>query len=109
MSHRTDVLQGTLDLLILRLIAHTPMHGWGIIQRLRRLTDDVFQVTPGSVFPALKRIEENGWAAGEWRASENNRRARYYAITRAGRRQLAREEKTWEVITTAMSKVLEGT
>lgn len=108
MNNRKDVLQGTLDLLILRVISREPMHGWGIMQRLRNLTEDVFQVTPGSLFPALQRIEENGWALGEWGVSENNRRAKYYSITKAGRKQLAREEQDWKLITTAVSKVLEG-
>jgi transcriptional regulator len=108
MTHRKDVLQGTLDLLILRIITRHPMHGWGIMQRLRHLTDDVFQVTPGSLFPALQRLEENGWASGEWGTSENNRRARFYSITRTGRRQLAREEEKWQVITGAVARVLEG-
>jgi len=107
-NNRKDVLQGTLDLLILRVISREPMHGWGIMQRLRNLTEDVFQVTPGSLFPALQRIEENGWALGEWGVSENNRRAKYYSITKAGRKQLAREEQDWKLITTAVSKVLEG-
>jgi len=105
---RKDVPQGTLDLLILRLIAREPMHGWGIMQRLRRLTDDVFQVTPGSLFPSLQRLEENGWASAEWGVSENNRKAKYYAITRAGRRQLAAEEAHWNAIALAVSRVLEG-
>ena len=100
-------MQGTLDLLILRIIARAPLHGWGIMQRLRTLTDDVFQVTPGSLFPALRRLEEFGWAKGEWGTSDNNRKARYYAITRAGRRQLASEEENWKSITIAVAKVLE--
>jgi transcriptional regulator len=108
MTHRKDVLQGTLDLLILRIITRQPMHGWGIMQRLRHLTEDVFQVTPGALFPALQRLEENGWASGEWGISENNRRAKFYSITRTGRRQLAREEEKWQVITGAVARVLEG-
>ena len=108
MTNRKDVVQGTLDLLILRVIARQPMHGWGIMQRLRELTDDVFQVTPGSVFPSLQRLEENGWAAGEWGVSESNRKARYYTITAAGRKQLKVEEKHWRDINLAVSKVLEG-
>ena len=107
-SQRKDVVQGTLDLLVLRIIATQPMHGWGVMQRLRHLTDDVFQVTPGSLFPALRRIEENGWASGEWGSSENNRKVRYYTITKAGQKQLAREKQNWESITTAVAKVLEG-
>jgi transcriptional regulator len=105
---RKDVPQGTLDLLILRILARDRMHGWGIMQRLRELTDGVFQVTPGSLFPALQRIEECGWAAGEWNVSENNRRAKYYVITRAGRRQLLAEQAHWNTITLAVARVLEG-
>lgn len=108
MTSRKDVPQGTLDLLILRIIARGPLHGWGIMQRLRHLTDEVFQVTPGSLFPALQRLEESGWADGSWDTSENNRRAKYYAITKAGRRQLAREEQHWKAITVAVARVLEG-
>jgi PadR family transcriptional regulator PadR len=107
-SHRKDVVQGTLDLLVLRIISAQPMHGWGVMQRLRHLTDDVFQATPGSLFPSLRRLEENGWASGEWGLSENNRKVRYYAITKAGQKQLAREKQNWKSITTAVEKVLEG-
>lgn len=108
MADRKDVVQGTLDLLVLRIIAAQPMHGWGVIQRLRYLTEDVFQVTPGSLFPALRRLEDNGWASGYWGLSENNRKARYYAITKAGQKQLASEKRNWKSITTAVEKVLEG-
>jgi len=107
-SHRKDVVQGTLDLLVLRIISAQPMHGWGVMQRLRHLTDDVFQATPGSLFPSLRRLEENGWATGEWGLSENNRKVRYYTITKAGQKQLAREKQNWKSITTAVEKVLEG-
>jgi len=107
-SKRKDVVQGTLDLLVLRIIAAQPMHGWGVMQRLRHLTDDVFQVTPGSLFPSLSRLEENGWAKGEWGLSENNRKVRYYTITKAGQKQLAREKQHWKSITMAVDKVLEG-
>jgi transcriptional regulator len=107
-GHRKDVVQGTLDLLVLRIIAAQPIHGWGVMQRLRHLTDDVFQVTPGSLFPALRRLEENGWASGRWGLSENNRKARYYAITKAGQKQLASEKQNWKSITIAVQKVLEG-
>jgi PadR family transcriptional regulator, regulatory protein PadR len=107
-DRRKDVVQGTLDLLVLRIIAAQPMHGWGVMQRIRHLTDDVFQVTPGSLFPALRRIEENGWASGYWGLSESNRKARYYQITSAGRKQLARERQNWKSITTAVEKILEG-
>jgi transcriptional regulator len=107
-DRRKDVVQGTLDLLVLRIIAAQPMHGWGVMQRIRHLTEDVFQVTPGSLFPALRRLEESGWASGYWGLSDNNRKARYYKITRAGRKQLAREKQNWKSITSAVEKVLEG-
>src|SRR5215831_21422934 len=87
-KHKKDVLQGTLDLLILRVLERDRMHGYGIMQRLQDLTGGVFQVTPGSLFPALQRMEENGWVKGGWDASENNRRAKYYTITTAGQKQL---------------------
>src|SRR4029450_10349331 len=108
MADRKDVVQGTLDLLILRIIAAQPMHGWGVMQRLRHLTEDVFQVTPGSLFPALRRLEESGWASGYWGLSENNRKVRYYTITKAGQTQLARERQNRESITTALETFLEG-
>jgi transcriptional regulator len=107
-SQRKDVVQGTLDLLVLRIISAQPMHGWGVMQRLRHLSDDVFQVTAGSLFPSLRRLEENGWASGQWGLSENNRKVRYYTITKAGQKQLARERQNWKSITTAVEKVLEG-
>lgn len=108
MTIRKDVPQGTLDLLVLRIIARGPMHGWGLMKRLSELTDDVFQVTPGALFPALQRIEEYGWVLGEWGTSENNRKARFYAITKAGRRQLLKEQEHWRAITVAVARVLEG-
>jgi PadR family transcriptional regulator PadR len=108
MPTRKDVPSGTLDLLVLRMVARGPIHGWGLMRRLGELTEDVFQVTPGGIFPALQRIEENGWIAGEWGVSENNRKARFYTITKAGRRQLAKEEEHWKAVTGAISRVLEG-
>lgn len=108
MPTRKDVPQGTLDLLILRVLARAPHHGWGLMRRLSELTDDVFQATPGAIFPALQRIEENGWVTGEWGLSENNRKARFYTITKAGRRQLQKEQEHWQVITGAVARVLEG-
>jgi transcriptional regulator len=108
MADRKVVIQGTLDLLVLRIIATQPMHGWGVMQRIRYLTEDVFQVTTGSLFPALRRLEENGWLSGSWDVSENNRKARYYAITKAGQKQLAREKQHWKSITAAVQKVMEG-
>lgn len=108
MPPRKDVPSGTLDLLILRIVARGPMHGWGLMKRLSELTDDVFQATPGAVFPALQRIEESGWVTGEWGVSENNRKARFYTITKAGRRQLEKEREHWNAITAAVSRVLES-
>ncbi len=108
MAKRKDVVQGTLDLLILQMLARESMHGWGIMQRLRTLTNDVFQVTPGSLFPSLQRLEENGWVTAEWGVSDSNRKARYYSLTRAGRKQLTREQDHWKAITVAVSKVLEA-
>jgi transcriptional regulator len=108
MPARRDVPQGTLDLLVLRILASGPQHGWGLMQRLGRLTDGVFQVTPGALFPALQRIEEYGWIEGTWGVSENRRKARFYAITPEGRKQLAAEARRWKAITGAVAKVLEG-
>lgn len=103
---RKDVPQGTLDLLILRLLLREPMHGWGVMQRLRLLTDDVFQATPGALFPALQRLEESGWVAGTWATSENNRKAKYYEITKNGKKQLERAEVHWNTVSGAIARVL---
>ena len=108
MPARKDVPSGTLDMLVLRVVARAPIHGWGLMKRLSDLTDDVFQVTPGGLFPALQRLEEDGWIAGEWGVSENNRKARFYTITPSGRRQLAKEQNHWKAVTIAVSRVLEG-
>ena len=105
---KRDVVQGTLDLLILKVLERGPNHGYGIMQRLQALTNGVFQVTPGSLFPALQRMEDNNWVKGSWDASENNRRAKYYSITALGRKQLGREEQDWKAITMAITKVLQG-
>jgi transcriptional regulator len=108
MPSRKDVPSGTLDLLVLRLLERGPTHGWGLMKRLGELTEDVFQVTPGGIFPALQRMEEYGWISGEWGVSENNRKARFYALTKAGRKQLAKEQDHWKIVTLAISRVLEG-
>jgi transcriptional regulator len=108
MSDRKDVPQGTLDLLILRIIAREPMHGWGLMQRLRHLTNDVFQVTPGALFPALQRLEENGWASSSWDTSENNRRAKYYRLSALGKRELEREADYWHRVASAVTRVMQG-
>jgi transcriptional regulator len=102
-----DLLPGTLDLLILRTLAAGPRHGYGIAQRLRELSDEVLQVGESSLYPALQRLLLNGWVKGEWGASENNRRARYYALTPAGRRQLAAERREFDRMVLAIHKVLE--
>jgi len=107
-NHRQDLVQGTLDLLILKVLARQPMHGYGLMQRLGALTGGVFQVTPGSLFPSLQRLEQSGWVTGSWGTSENNRRARFYTITKEGRQQLARERKQWNAIALAISNVLDN-
>jgi transcriptional regulator len=106
MPDRKDVPPGTLDMLVLRVIARGPIHGWGLMKRLGELTDDVFQVTPGGLFPALQRIEEYGWITGEWGVSENNRKARFYTLTRTGRKELLREQGAWRKVAAAILRVL---
>ena len=109
MSDHTDVLQGTLDLLIMRTIALEPMHGWAIAQRIQQISNDLLRVQQGSLYPALHRLEHQGWITAEWGASANNRRARFYALTKAGRRQLALELSKWERLSTGINLVLHGT
>jgi transcriptional regulator len=106
-KEKKDVLQGTLDLLILKILALGPLHGYGIAQRIDQVTGGVFKVTPGSLFPSLHRMEEYGWVKGSWGASENNRRAKYYEMTKAGRKQLEQEKKDWNAIALAVAKVLQ--
>jgi PadR family transcriptional regulator PadR len=103
-----DVLPGTLDLLILRALELAPLHGVGVGARIQQVTRDAFIVKPGSLFPALRRLEQQGWIAGEWGPSENNRRARYYTLTRSGRVQLAEEKRNWYRMTSAMNWMLES-
>jgi PadR family transcriptional regulator PadR len=107
-AQASELLPGTLDLLILRTLAHGPKHGYGIAQRLKQVSDDVLQVGESSLYPALQRLLLNGWIAGEWGASENNRRARYYSLTAAGRKQLAAEREEFTRIIGAIHKVLES-
>lgn len=107
MPDSMDLLQGTLDLLILKTVALEPMHGWGISQRIQQVSRDVLQVQQGSLYPALHRLEQQGWIQSEWGASENNRRARYYSLTRAGRKQLEREEANWQRLSAAVQLVLQ--
>lgn len=103
----SELLPGTLDLLILRALAPGPMHGYGIAQRLKQVSDDVLQVGESSLYPALQRLLLNGWVKAEWGASENNRRARYYTLTAAGRRQLASEREEFARVIGAIQKVLD--
>lgn len=103
---RSDRLQGTLDLLILRTLQAEPMHGWGMAQRLRLLSGELFRVHQGSLYPALHRLEERGWIRADWRLTENSRRARYYQLTAAGRRHLVRERASWDDFVAAVSRVL---
>lgn len=107
MSKPTDLVQGTLDLLILKTLALEPMHGWGIAQRIRQVSKEVLQVHQGALYPALHRLEQNGWIKAKWGESENNRRAKFYLLTAAGRKYLDREEANWHRLSTAIGLVLE--
>ena len=109
MSDQTDVLQGTLDLLIMKTIALEPMHGWAIAQRIQQVSDDLLRVRQGSLYPALHRLEHQGWITADWGASENNRRARFYALTKAGRAQLAIEVSKWERLSAGVNLVMRRT
>jgi PadR family transcriptional regulator, regulatory protein PadR len=106
MSKPTDLVQGTLDLLILNVIANGPMHGWAIAQRIKQMSADVLQVGQGSLYPALHKLEQQGWIEAEWGESDNNRRAKYYSLTRAGRRAMAQETAQWERLSAAISLVV---
>jgi transcriptional regulator len=103
---RADLLQGTLDMLVLKALQLEPMHGWGITERIAHWSKQVLQVNQGSLYPALYRLERQGWITSSWRNTENNRRARYYALTAAGRRQLAAERASWERLSGAVNLVL---
>ncbi len=105
---RTDLLQGTLDLLILKTLALGPQHGWGISQRILQISEDVLRVNQGSLYPALHRLEEQGWIAAEWGVSDNNREAKFYRLTRTGHRQLQVETEQWARITSAVARVLDA-
>jgi transcriptional regulator len=106
---KADLLKGTLDMLILKALSLQPMHGLGVSRRLEQITDGVFQVKPGSLFPALHRLEQEGWIVGEWGESENRRRAKFYRLTRAGRSRLGEETESWSLQVGAITKVLEAT
>jgi PadR family transcriptional regulator, regulatory protein PadR len=105
-SKPTDLVQGTLDLLILKTIALEPMHGWAIAQRIRQMSNDVLLVGQSALYPALHKLEQQGWIEAEWKLSENNRRAKYYALTRAGRTALAKETHQWERLSAAISLIV---
>ncbi|MEP7132575.1 MAG: PadR family transcriptional regulator [Acidobacteriota bacterium] len=104
---KSDLLQGTLDVLILKTLSAAPMHGWGISQRIQQVSEDVLQVNQGSLYPALYRLENQGWIQSEWGVSENNRKAKFYELTRSGRRQLADETESWERFSSAVARVLQ--
>jgi transcriptional regulator len=105
-KHKSDLLQGTLDLLILKTLELQPMHGWGISQRIQQISDDVLQVNQGSLYPALHRLEDQGWISSDWKTSENNRQAKYYELTRRGRRQLAEEKENWIRLSAAVARIV---
>ncbi len=107
-KHKTDLLQGTLDLLVLKTLQTGSTHGWDIAQRIQQVSRDVLKVNQGSLYPALHRLEAQGWIASEWGASENNRRAKFYKLTPAGRKQLAAETDAWERFAGAISLILQN-
>jgi transcriptional regulator len=106
MSRPSDLVQGTLDLLLLKILALEPLNGWAISQRLKQVSGDVLQVSDGSLYPALHKLEQEGWIAAEWKASENNRRAKFYSLTRLGRRQLEKEAADWTRLSDAITQVV---
>ena len=108
-TNRTDLMQGTLELLILKTLSRKSLHGYGIAQQIHQAVDDLLKVEDGSLYPALYRMEERGWISSEWGVSENNRRAKFYKLTKAGRKQLATQSENWERVSRAMVRVLEAT
>jgi len=106
MGNQIELLQGTLDLLILKTLALEPMHGWGIAQRIQQISQDVLQVGQGSLYPALHRLEQRGWIGSEWSTSDNNRRAKFYSLTRAGQKQLKVEAGNWDRLATAITALV---
>lgn len=105
-KEKSDLLQGTLDLLILKTLELEPMHGWGVTQRIQQLSEGVLQVNQGSLYPALHRLEEQGWITANWEVSENNRQAKYYELTTRGRKQLAEEKKHWLRLSGAVALIV---
>jgi PadR family transcriptional regulator, regulatory protein PadR len=106
MSRPADLVQGTLDLLLLKILDLQPLNGWAISQRLRHISGDTLQVSDGSLYPALHKLEQEGWIAAEWKLSENSRRAKFYRLTRLGRRQLQKEAANWKRLSSAISHVV---
>jgi PadR family transcriptional regulator, regulatory protein PadR len=106
LSKPSDLFQGTLDLLVLKILALQPLHGWALSQRLKQVSGDVLQVSDGSLYPALHKLEQQGWIQSEWKPTENNRRAKFYSLTRLGKRHLEREAANWDRISTAISNVM---
>jgi transcriptional regulator len=109
MSKPTDLVQGTLDLLILKVVALEPMHGWAIAQRIRQMSGDVLQVGQSALYPALHKLERQGWIKAEWKTSETNRQAKYYALTRAGKKAVAEEAANWERLSASISTIVRTT
>ncbi len=107
MPRQQDLLQGTLDMLILRILSVEPMHGWGITQRVEQMSDEVLQVQQGSLYPAMERLARKGWVTSDWRTTENNRKARYYSLTKAGRKQLQTEAENWLRLSAAVNRVMQ--
>ena len=107
MSSRTDLMQGTLELLILKTLSRESMHGYGIVQRIHEAVEDLLKVEDGSLYPALYRMEERGWITSEWGVSENNRRAKFYKLSRTGRKQLEAQSANWSRVSQAISRVLQ--
>jgi transcriptional regulator len=105
-SKPAGLVQGTLDLLLLKILALEPLHGWAISQRLKQVSGDVLQVSDGSLYPALHKLEQEGWITAKWKPSENNRRAKFYALTRLGRRHLEKETASWDRLSSAISQVI---
>ena len=108
-KQKSDLLQGTLDMLILKTLALEPMHGWGISQRIQQISNGVLNINQGSLYPALYRLEQQGWISAEWGSSENNRQAKFYALTRTGRKQLTEETENWERLSSAVDRILQTT
>jgi len=106
MSKPSDLVQGTLDLLILKILALEPLNGYSVSQRLKQVSGDILHVSDGSLYPALHKLEQEGWVAAEWKASEKNRRAKYYSLTRLGRKQLEKEASNWQRLSVAISHVV---